>query len=187
MKGSNKSNLPDIKTPLPGPKSKILIEKYAKLFGNKNLPNITANRGNGCLIEDFDGNEVYALDSIKLYTAEKESIYCDNVDSIDADMIVFATPSPAILNVFVGAVQVREIFAISSDNVAVGVCTYPPRTRSAWISSETMRMLFSRQISATWDNSSWVQTLPTGLCGLQRMRRRVLLSMDLLRWSRSMT
>jgi D-aminoacyl-tRNA deacylase len=39
----------------------------------------------------FDGNDVYEFEGIRLYTAEQESIYCDNVDLLPAEMIVFAT------------------------------------------------------------------------------------------------
>jgi 4-aminobutyrate aminotransferase-like enzyme len=73
MKDSKKSNLPDIKTSLPGPKSKILIEKYANLFGIKNLPNIAANRGNGCIIEDLDGNEFLVFSQAACVTGYSNS------------------------------------------------------------------------------------------------------------------
>jgi len=57
MKENKKSNLPDIKTSLPGPKSKLLIEKYIKYFGDTRRPNITANKGYGCISEDIDCNK----------------------------------------------------------------------------------------------------------------------------------
>ncbi len=41
--------------------------------------------------QTFDKNEVYENGSIRLYTVEKETIFCDNVDSIAADMVMFAT------------------------------------------------------------------------------------------------
>ncbi len=40
---------------------------------------------------EFDGETVYELGNIKLYTAGKVSVDCDHVKNIDADMIVFAT------------------------------------------------------------------------------------------------
>lgn len=42
--------------------------------------------------ERFDDNIVCAFKNIKVYTAEKESIFCENIDKeIDADLFVFAT------------------------------------------------------------------------------------------------
>jgi len=45
------------------------------------------------LDEKFEGNSIHQLkDNIKLYTAKKESIYCENIGKeIKADMFVFAT------------------------------------------------------------------------------------------------
>tara|TARA_Y100000310_G_scaffold61961_1_gene57209 strand:- start:11815 stop:12645 length:831 start_codon:yes stop_codon:yes gene_type:complete len=44
------------------------------------------------LDEKFEENSIYQLNNIKLYTANKESIYCENIDKeIDADLFVFAT------------------------------------------------------------------------------------------------
>jgi len=42
--------------------------------------------------EAFDKNHVYKFQNIKLYTAEKESILCENIDNkIEADIFIFAT------------------------------------------------------------------------------------------------
>jgi D-aminoacyl-tRNA deacylase len=42
--------------------------------------------------EKFENNKVYELENIRLYTTEKDSIYCENIDEvIDADLFVFAT------------------------------------------------------------------------------------------------
>ncbi len=42
--------------------------------------------------ETFEGNKVFSIDNIKLYTAETESIYCEDIDKeIDADLFIFAT------------------------------------------------------------------------------------------------
>jgi D-aminoacyl-tRNA deacylase len=44
------------------------------------------------LEEQFEGSAVFQLDNIKLYTADKESVYCEDIDKkIDADFFVFAT------------------------------------------------------------------------------------------------
>ncbi len=46
--------------------------------------------------EIFDNNFVYQLKDIKIYTTEKESIYCENIDKqINADLFVFATKHEA--------------------------------------------------------------------------------------------
>ncbi len=57
MEENEKSDLPDIKTALPGPKSKILIEKYIELFGGERRPITAVNKGYGCISEDIDGNK----------------------------------------------------------------------------------------------------------------------------------
>jgi len=42
--------------------------------------------------EVFDKNHVYSFQNMKLYTTEKESVLCENIDKkIDADIFVFAT------------------------------------------------------------------------------------------------
>lgn len=43
--------------------------------------------------EEFEGNPVFELnESVRLYTCEKDSIYCEDIDKqIDADMFIFAT------------------------------------------------------------------------------------------------
>lgn len=57
MKETEKINLPDIKTSLPGPKSKLLIEKYVKYFGGTRRPRMIVNKSYGCISEDVDGNK----------------------------------------------------------------------------------------------------------------------------------
>ncbi len=42
--------------------------------------------------ETFEGNPVYEFNNVRLYTAEKESIFCENIDKeINADIFIFAT------------------------------------------------------------------------------------------------
>jgi len=57
MEKNEKSVLPKIKTSLPGPKSKLILEKYNKLFNVKMDINMAANKSYGCIIEDVDGNK----------------------------------------------------------------------------------------------------------------------------------
>lgn len=57
MTNNKKSILPEIKTKLPGPKSKLILERYTKLF-NVNMTNkMVANKAYGCIVEDVDGNK----------------------------------------------------------------------------------------------------------------------------------
>ena len=49
---------PDIKTPLPGPKAKALIDRYTKFFSpsyTRGYP-LVMSRGEGAIVEDVDGN-----------------------------------------------------------------------------------------------------------------------------------
>jgi 4-aminobutyrate aminotransferase-like enzyme len=48
--------LPKILTEIPGPKSKMIIERYQKLFGSRGIPSIAVEKGYGCIKEDVDGN-----------------------------------------------------------------------------------------------------------------------------------
>ncbi len=42
--------------------------------------------------EEFEGYPVYCLDSIKMYTTDRFSVYCEGIDKeIDGDMFIFAT------------------------------------------------------------------------------------------------
>ena len=59
--------------------------------------------------------------------------------------------------------------------MAVGMCFFPWKTRSEWISSETIRTPFSIQISAIFFKSSLVHTMPRGLWGLHS--RKILASL----------
>ena len=52
-----KPNLPNIQTSLPGPKSKLLIERYIECFGTRMRPRMAVNTAYGCIIEDIDGNK----------------------------------------------------------------------------------------------------------------------------------
>ena len=70
---------------------------------------------------------------------------------------------PARLNVLLGAINVTVFSAIFSESDAIGVWVNPGSTRSQCISSEMIRILFFRQISARLLSSSGVHTLPTGL------------------------
>jgi len=57
MKQNEKSILPEIKTSLPGPKSKLILEKYNKLFNVRMDIKMAADKAYGCIIEDVDGNK----------------------------------------------------------------------------------------------------------------------------------
>src|SRR5690349_695193 len=51
-------NVPDIRTPLPGPKAKAVIERDAKVVSpsyTRDYPFVMA-RGSGAVVEDVDGN-----------------------------------------------------------------------------------------------------------------------------------
>jgi len=61
MKEIKKSHLPDVKTSLPGPKSKMLIEKYIKYFGDIRRPRLAVKKAYGCIIEDVDDNKFLAF------------------------------------------------------------------------------------------------------------------------------
>ena len=78
------------------------------------------------------------------------------------------TWAPARLKVLVAATQVIRRSAISGAAVMVGVCLAPSKTRSQWISSETRIRSCSAQKAASARSSSADQTVPPGLCGLQR-------------------
>lgn len=64
MEENKKSDLPEIKTSLPGPKSKILIEKYIEQIGGEGRPSRTADKGYGCINEDMDGNKFLVFSQI---------------------------------------------------------------------------------------------------------------------------
>ncbi len=51
-----KQFLPKILTEIPGPKSKIINERYQNLFGSRGPPTIAVEKGYGCIKEDVDGN-----------------------------------------------------------------------------------------------------------------------------------
>src|SRR3954467_2186264 len=78
------------------------------------------------------------------------------------------TCAPARLKVLVAATQVISLSAISGAATSVGVCFAPAKTRSQWISSETRIKPRSAQRVANARISSGDQTLPPGLCGLQK-------------------
>src|ERR1700712_2442008 len=78
------------------------------------------------------------------------------------------TWAPARLKVLVAATQVIRRSAISGAADSVGVCLVPPSNRSQWISSDTRIKLRSAQKVASARISSTDQTLPPGLCGLQK-------------------
>ena len=78
------------------------------------------------------------------------------------------TWAPARLKVLVAATQVIRRSAISGAAAIVGVCLAPSKTRSQWISSETRIRSCSAQKAASARISSADQTVPPGLCGLQK-------------------
>ena len=78
------------------------------------------------------------------------------------------TWAPARLKVLVAATQVIRRSAISGAAAMVGVCLAPSKTRSQWISSETRIRSCSAQKAASARISSADQTVPPGLCGLQK-------------------
>ena len=82
---------------------------------------------------------------------------------------MFEHCSPARENVLLGAVQTTVSSADSGQAMMNGVCRFPGRMRSLWISSATTFTPCSRQIRPISASSAGVQTRPTGLCGLQRM------------------
>jgi len=48
----------------------------------------------------FEDSEIFELDSIKIYTTNKDSIFCENIDKkIDADFFVFATKHKSESNI----------------------------------------------------------------------------------------
>lgn len=57
MKEFEKSNLPDIQTSIPGPKSDMLIQKITECFGTRMRPRMAVNKAYGCIVEDIDGNK----------------------------------------------------------------------------------------------------------------------------------
>src|SRR5699024_11704180 len=77
---------------------------------------------------------------------------------------------PARLKDFDGAVQVINLSCRFSFTFASTVCSYPGITKSYQISSEITYKSCQMAISATFSNSSSVQTRPTGLCGLQNCK-----------------
>src|SRR5699024_9511704 len=77
---------------------------------------------------------------------------------------------PARLKDFDGAVQVINLSCRFSFTFASTVCSYPGITKSYQISSEITYKSCLMAISATFSNSSSVQTRPTGLCGLQNSK-----------------
>ena len=52
----SKSALPEVKTSLPGPKTKLILEKYNKFFNTIMQPPMVTKKAYGCIIEDIDGN-----------------------------------------------------------------------------------------------------------------------------------
>ena len=78
------------------------------------------------------------------------------------------TWAPARLKVLVAATVVIRRSAISGAAAMVGVCLAPAKTRSQWISSDTRIRSCSAQNLASARISSGDQTVPPGLCGLQK-------------------
>ena len=54
--------------------------------------------------------------------------------------------------------------------LANGVYFWPLATKSQWISSASTTTRCFRQISPMRSRSAWLQQLPVGFCGLQRMK-----------------
>lgn len=92
MKDIKKSDLPYMKTSLPGPKSKLVIERYVKCFGEPTLdhllhpndirrPRTAIHKGYGCMVEDIDGNKFLVLSQATCVTGYS------NPEIINASMI----------------------------------------------------------------------------------------------------
>ena len=77
---------------------------------------------------------------------------------------------PARLKVFVTEIQVITFLSAPGAARTAGVCFFPWKIRSEWISSETTSTSFSKQIVSILSSSSFVHTRPRGLWGLQRMK-----------------
>jgi len=97
MKEVIKTNLPDINTALPGPKSKKINEKYTEFFGTIRQPKVAISKAYGCILQDVDGNKFLSFShaaSVTGYT---------NPEIIDASirqmkkMIVRGMASPAVV------------------------------------------------------------------------------------------
>ena len=57
MEAIKKAHLPEIQTSLPGPKSKLWMQKYVECFGTRMRPRMAVNKAYGCILEDVDGNK----------------------------------------------------------------------------------------------------------------------------------
>ena len=89
-------------------------------------------------------------------------------------MIAYATPTPAMLKVFDGAISVMVRREVSGARLAIGRCPLPgSNSRSQWISSETSRRSCFSANAASRDSSSRVKIVPPGLYGLHSMSMRV--------------
>ena len=80
---------------------------------------------------------------------------------------------PAMLKVFVGAIQVTLISLHVSDAVANGTYSFPGSVRSQCISSEMTVTPYFAHSSPTWASVSLSQIFPAGFCGLQSIMRLV--------------
>ena len=78
---------------------------------------------------------------------------------------------PARLKVLVPEMPVTTYWAISGERVAVGVCFFPWKIRSEWISSENSMTWCFMHSSAIRRSSSGVHTMPRGLWGLHSRNR----------------
>ena len=78
-----------------------------------------------------------------------------------------------MLNVLLGAISVMVRAATSGASAAIGMCWWPPKTRSQWISSEIDGHVASQAQVGHRCQFGAVETRPTGLCGLHRRKARV--------------
>ena len=75
---------------------------------------------------------------------------------------------PAILKVLVAELKIRLKSLKSGETVLKLRCLWPKRAKSWWISSEIRMTPCFWQSRPTFSNSSFVQTRPPGLWGLQK-------------------
>ena len=81
----------------------------------------------------------------------------------------------ARLNVLLGEVHITQMSSNSFLTVAKTLC-FPLKTKSPCISSLTTITPYLRHMSPSLVSSSLLNTLPVGLCGLQRKKSLILLS-----------
>ena len=92
---------------------------------------------------------------------------------------------PAMLKVLDGEPKVMLQAAASLQTLAKGMCLLPKSAISQWISSEMTTIPLLKQNCASFSSVCLSQTMPAGLCGLDRMSSLHLLSQTWARLSKS--